>query len=677
MMRAACFVSIVVIAASAASAEPPAPAKADLDRLDCRWTFGNHEPLAMYRRAGSRATGGMEGGALWLEDWHRWFDSEASTRLMEDLGLNILHCRFYKGLGWQYESRDFPNVQRFVENCHKHGIRVLAYVQFSTLYYETMLAEIPDLADWAAIDENGRKRTYHGPAYYRWRPCINAPGFEPYLKKVVAIALGEGGFDGIMFDNCDAPPCHCPRCAALFRKHLAEIPDPENRFGLPTVAHVLPPVRTGFGEIQDPVYQEWIRFHSARLGDLYRRLYRHAKACKPSAIVSGNIQNIRRANMAARSGLIATDLADCFDVFVSQSGNAPGVVDGCVVNRVRELKLAGAAKTSILAFCDSDAGGAAEDKTKGEALALVEDAVFGGIPTDRTVLKADREMVSPERVALHRSLLERFNATVRSGRKGLAAESYQPVRLLYPRESLMFSEQSHRALLSAEEILLRNHVPYGLLPTEAAAPLPIPGDCEVLLVCDQRCLAGSQIEALVRFARGGGRLIVTGQSGWYDESYRQRRENPLAKGLAGCRTARRRGQVDQAPIKGSGWTIQVAPPTDGGRRLLEDLAALWSPPIRIEAPATVLAEVKRSQDQFHVHLVNYAREPVKSAVRVEFSRQLDPGRSTFAAPMETRPEAAIAAKAAGPDRYTIDLPPFADYAVVTLAKKPEGSVSQD
>ena len=236
MMRAACFVSIVVIAASAAAAEPPAPAKADLDRLDCRWTFGNHEPLAMYRRAGSRATGGMEGGALWLEDWHRWFDSEASTRLMEDLGLNILHCRFYKGLGWQYESRDFPNVQRFVENCHKHGIRVLAYVQFSTLYYETMLAEIPDLADWAAIDENGRKRTYHGPAYYRWRPCINAPGFEPYLKKVVAIALGEGGFDGIMFDNCDAPPCHCPRCAALFRKHLAEIPDPENRFGLPTVA---------------------------------------------------------------------------------------------------------------------------------------------------------------------------------------------------------------------------------------------------------------------------------------------------------------------------------------------------------------------------------------------------------------------------------------------------------
>ena len=172
-MRAACFVSIVVIAASAAAAEPPAPAKADLDRLDCRWTFGNHEPLAMYRRAGSRATGGMEGGALWLEDWHRWFDSEASTRLMEDLGLNILHWRFYKGLGWQYESRDFPNVSG---SWAAQAASACWPTCSSRRSIETMLAEIPDLADWAAIDENGRKRTYHGPAYYRCGPASTPRG---------------------------------------------------------------------------------------------------------------------------------------------------------------------------------------------------------------------------------------------------------------------------------------------------------------------------------------------------------------------------------------------------------------------------------------------------------------------------------------------------------------------
>ena len=665
MMRSAWLMLIVAGAAGVARADPPAPPKIDFDPLDCRWTFGNHEPIAMYRRAGNRVTGGIEGGALWLEDWHHWFDSEASTRLMEELGLNILHSRFYKGMGWQFESRDFPNVKRFVENCHKHGVRVLAYVQFSTLYYETMQAEIPDLADWAALDENGRKRTYRNAAYYRWLPCINAPGFEPYLKELIRIALEEGGFDGIMFDNCHVPPCYCPRCTALFREHLAKVPDPERRFGIPTVEHVLPPVRAGYGEIQDPVCQEWIRFRCERVTALFRRLYLHAKACKPSAIFSGNIQNVRRANMAATAGLIATDLEDCFDVFVSQSGNAPGLADGCVVNRVREMKLCQSLGTHVLALCDSDAGVSPEAESA-YVLTLVEDAVFGGIPSDRTVIKPAPEMVSARVVEFRRPLLRRFDEAVRSGRAGLKRPIYAPVRLLYSRESEAFSEQSHRAVLCAEEVLLRNHVPYGLLPTDAATPLRIPADCDVLLVCDQRCLGDAQLDALLRFADGGGRLVITGQSGEHDESYRQRRDNPL-ECLDGRSNVVRRAEVDVAPVKSGGWTIKVAAPVDGGRRLMDDLASVWSPAIRIEAPATVFAEVKRDQQGFSVHLVNYAREPVPQGVRIELRADaLGALYGTFAAPMEGRSAQPIAAKMDAPGWWVVDLPPFAVYTVVDL-----------
>ncbi|NLS96949.1 MAG: hypothetical protein GXX96_32835 [Planctomycetaceae bacterium] len=659
------FALVVAAVTSLPAAEPAVPAKIDFDRLDCRWTFGNHEPISMYRRIGRQSTGGIEGGALWLEDWHHWFDSEDCPRLMEDLGLNMLHCRFYKGMGWKYESQDFPNVKRFVENCHKHNVRALAYVQFCTLYYEIMSDEIPDLADWAGVDRYGHKLTW-GSAYYRWSPCINAPGFEPYLKKVIKIALEEGGFDGIMFDNCGVSPCYCDRCTALFREHLAKVPDSETRFGIPTVAHVLPPVHSGYGEIQDPVCQEWIRFRTERMTALYRRLYLHAKACKPAAIVSGNVANIRRANMADSTGLIPTDLADYFDIFVSQSGNAPGVVDGCVVNRVREIKLAGAVGTPILALCDSDAGGAPEDQTKGEALALVEDAVFGGIPTDRTVLKADREMVSPRRLAVHRAMLKQFNKTVDAGREGLAAPSYEPVRLLYSRESIMFSEQSHRAVLSAEEILLQNHVPCGLLPCSADISLVIPDGIEVLLVCDQRCLSDSQLDALAEFAKKGGRLIVTGQSGQYDELYRQRRENPLVKALKGCENTIRRDQADKATIRGSGWTIKVAATKESGRRLMADLDAVWSPRVRIQAPPSVLAEVRQDGTAVYVHLVNYARDPVGPGTRIELAkREFQSADCTFAAPMEGRAPAPIAAKEAE-KVYVLDLPGFADYAVVRI-----------
>ena len=168
-------------------------------------------------------------------------------------------------------------------NCHKRGIRVLAYIQFSTLYQEVMLSEIPDLADWVALDEHGRKRTWHG-AYYRWVPCSNHPDFEAYLKKMIRIALVEGDFDGVMLDNADMPPCYCQRCARLFREHLAHEPDPVDRFGIPTVAHVEPPPPRSSkrGEIQDPIYQEWIRFRTKRLTDLYHRLYASTKVAGPA-----------------------------------------------------------------------------------------------------------------------------------------------------------------------------------------------------------------------------------------------------------------------------------------------------------------------------------------------------------------------------------------------------------
>jgi len=295
MTRLAWTLLVFVGAAGVAVADPPASPKIDFDPLDCRWTFGNHEPISMYRRVGRRSTGGIEGGARWLGDWHHWFDSERCTRTMEDFGLNMLHCRFYKGMGWQFESKDFPNVKGFVQNCHKHDVRALAYVQFSTLYYEVMMAEVPDLEQWAAVDEKGQKRTVFGGQYWRWLPCINAPGFEAYLKKVIRIALEEGDFDGVMFDNCYDSPCYCSRCTELFREHLKSVPDPESRFGIPTVDFVRPPVRSGYGEAKDPIYQEWLLFRSERMTALFHRLYAFSKSCKSSALVTGHVANLRRS----------------------------------------------------------------------------------------------------------------------------------------------------------------------------------------------------------------------------------------------------------------------------------------------------------------------------------------------------------------------------------------------
>lgn len=650
-----------------AAGMPPEAGQINFDRLDCRWTFGNHESISMYRRIGGRSTGGMEGSARWLEEWHHWFDSEACTGTMQELGLNMLHCRFYKGLGWEFEKKDFPNVKQFVANCHKHGIRALAYVQFATLYYEVMQNEVPDLADWAAVDENGRKRTY-GTSYFRWMPCINAPGFEPYLKRMVEIALTEGGFDGIMFDNCFAPACYCRRCAALFREYLAGESDPESRFGIPTVDHVLPPpppAKNAFGEVRDPIFQRWIEFRCGRMTALFRRLYLAGKACKPSAIMTGNVANVRRANMAYNTALNVPDQGNNFDILISQSGNEPGMDGDHIINRVREFKLAQAMDANILALSDADAGISSRAQAK-YVLALVEDAVFGGIPTDRTVMKPDPQMVSRELIESRKPLLARFNAMVQSGRESLRRSTYAPIKVLYSRESVMFSEQSYRAIVGTEEILLRNHLAYGLLLTDAGRDLTVPDDCEVLLVSDQRCLSDGQVDALLRFAKGGGRLLITGESGLYDEHYARRKTGPFDQ-LKESKGAVCRPEVDALPKIDGGWTIKVGAPIDGGRRLLADLASIWTPAIRITAPPVVFAEVKRSPTGATVHLINYAPEPVAEGVRLELGEAWPAiGSCTFAAPMEGRSPAHVSVSAAVSGRRTITLPAFADYAAIEL-----------
>ena len=127
---------------------PAVSALAELNPVDTRWTFGAHEPFPMYRRVGRICTGAIEGNALWLQDWLNWWDASSPSK-MKEIGFNYVHSRFYKGMGWEVEKKDFPNVKRFVHNCHANGVKTLAYVQFGTIYPETLRKEIPNIDSWA------------------------------------------------------------------------------------------------------------------------------------------------------------------------------------------------------------------------------------------------------------------------------------------------------------------------------------------------------------------------------------------------------------------------------------------------------------------------------------------------------------------------------------------------
>ena len=596
----------------------------EIDPLTTRWTFGAHEPYTMYRRVGNHCTGGIDGNAQWVQPWLDWWDEHAPEK-MEELGLNFLHARFYKGMGWEVEKRDFPNVQKFVRNCHAHGVKALAYVQFCTLYPEVMRAEIPDIDNWAGIDFMGRKNLYGGynGQYFRWAPCLTCKEWEEYTKRMCTIALTDGGFDGIMFDNVFDMPCYCDRCQKAFRDYLSKIKNPAERFGFDDLRYMLLPrldmSRLRDMDVKDPVLQAWALWRCGLMNGLLMRLREHIKSVKADAIVSGNPSPYRsRARFLATAQNMA-ELSKAFDFIIMQSANFPEVKPkGVIVNRVRDLKYAQDMGQRIVALCDTDTK-IIPEREANFMLPLVEDVVFGGIPTDRTIIAPAPEpgFINAEVFAKRKVLHQKFNAFVSAHRDALGSPTVHSVRIFYPEREVLFSEPTHQGVTAAEEIFLRNRVPYGYLVSSPDDVFTVPQGTEVIVVPGLVSLSDAQIAALVGWAKKGGRLVVTGDAGRYDDWNAQRRENIFLPQLAGLPNVTMRAEADLIPGARLAWGYSVPPPADGGKSLLDDLAKVgWKAPVRFEGlPPCVFAEYRQMSDgRLAVHLVNYdSKHPVRNA----------------------------------------------------------------
>ena len=634
-----------------------------IDPITTRWTLGAHEPYTMYRRVGKKSTGGIEGTAKWVKPWLDWWDVHAPERMAE-IGLNGLHSRFYKGMGWEEEKKDFPNVQRFVRNCHANGVTALAYVQFATLYYEVMEKEIPDLESWAAVNDRGEKHMY-STQYNRWIPCINNEAWRKYMERILTIALTEGGFDGVMFDNCFAYACYCPRCQKAFREHIQSLPDCAERFGFSSMPGVRIPVPYHWegciapppGDVRDPLLQEWYLWRMKTLSAVVRRFYRHIKSIRPDAIVSANSGSFRRG--ITYNSVCVIDQSDALDFLMMQTGNFPAIGEaGEIVNRVRDLKIAQDISRPICALCDADAGAAKIDETM-YLRPLVEDLVWNGVPTDRTVMAPVRRpgFIDEERFALRKGVLKKFDAFARANRPLFEGKPCKPVRVFYGTQALGLSPSQNESLNAADEVLLRRHVPYGYLIAKDAEAPTVPEDCEVIVLPNAKWMSDAQVETVSAFAKKGGKVVVTGQSGLWDERGSQRFENPLEP-LKKLPNVSWREKADVPMTNVMGWAMQVLPPADHGAALVADLAKTgFKPQISFEnLPETVFVEIKRIEGGYAVHLVNYnPKVPVRDA-KMSF-----PGKAVFRELFGTD----SAEKPVGADGM---LPTFTQYAVIVISE---------
>ncbi len=537
------------------------------------WTFGNHESLLMYRRIGRRSTGGVQGSAEWMESWHRRFDSEETFARMEEIGANILHCHFYKGMGWEQEKQDLPGLKKTLAAAHRHHITVLAYIQFATLYYELMQREIPNLQAWAARRSDNSFQNYNGD-YFRWMPCPENREFRDYLKKIIRIAV-ETGFDGMMIDNLFGWQCYCPRCQEAFRNHLKtcnfDFIDPEYTR--------LPPPEAIRSEIEDPVVREMLRFGAASRAAAIEELCVYAHSLKPEFLTSGNWTLARRVNYTTFNN-DPWRLRTTFDLTLAQSGNRPEASARSVISQVPELKFARAIGTRAVLLSDSDAGDTSDVGPR--YLCCLYENLFGGsVPVDRTIFAPLRGgAFNEEKLKVRKPYLQRLRELAVEFEPLLEAENYEPVGLVYSRESIALSEASAVSFLRAQCSLLRNHIPFRILVLDATGFLrPDWAECTTILVPGARCLSDKVVEMLLAYR---GRLILAGDNcGDYNEEYGLRAANPFPD--------RETLEIPAFPVLSQDWRLEVEDHPDRWGTLLRQ-------EIGLDCPREAHAELKLAAD---------------------------------------------------------------------------------
>jgi len=151
-----------------------------------------------------------------------WYDTR-TIALLREAGINAVWVTFSNGFSIQSELAHQAQVHRYIEECHRQGIHVMAYESIANMFWEDMFEHVPESRNWVQIGDDGKPVPYGAGDYTRmgrvtrYMANLGNPEWLTYLKKRVDLAI-DAGADGIIYDN-------------NFGDHLANIYQDIYRYG--------------------------------------------------------------------------------------------------------------------------------------------------------------------------------------------------------------------------------------------------------------------------------------------------------------------------------------------------------------------------------------------------------------------------------------------------------------
>ena len=97
-------------------------------------------------------------------------------------------------------------MRTYIDECHRAGIRVMAYQSIANIFWEDFYEHVPDAQRWVRLDSDGKPVPYGAGDYTkmgrvtRYMANLESPEWRSLLRERVDLAI-EAGADGIMYDN--------------------------------------------------------------------------------------------------------------------------------------------------------------------------------------------------------------------------------------------------------------------------------------------------------------------------------------------------------------------------------------------------------------------------------------------------------------------------------------------
>ncbi len=495
------------------------------------WGGNLHEPLAFYKRENCLLRS-VPATSLLLEDWYNKVRSEETIKKLSQIGVNLLLVNFAKGAGDNEAFEDRSGSQELVKRCHKYGIRVLAYIQVATKHVEEFFEQYPHAVTWGQIDRFKHPKMYSN-RYYRRLICPANSEYVMYLKTLIKSALADYKFDGVFLDNFYYTPCYCEACQSKFKNYVKQkFPEPLKSLGIANLQGIrIPEIDNAETVVTDRLHQVWVDWRLTIIPEAAATLRQYTKELSAEAAFCGNIVYPRMNNWHL-SGIDVYRMLKIFDLPYAEGNNFPRWEKEICFNNAVPLFM-GCSLGANIVMGMWQAGGALPESADKIELALGESLAYGGHVLSgiwalrmrgRQFATTEEELSEPyfTKDEIYNAWSKYNNFFIKNKQLYINTKQDHVLGLYHSEKSMAYDfGVSYRAFLNASQALHQYKIPYGIVFSQDLTHL---AQYRILFLCSQRCISDDEIKQIEGFVASGGTLIITGESGLYNEYRIQRRD---------------------------------------------------------------------------------------------------------------------------------------------------------